>query len=203
MPWVEALGYLAAAAVVASIALRQVVRSRVLALIGAGGFVAYGVLSGAWPVAVAAVALGVANALRLRREVTPQGPAEISAITIEPHHPFLDDFLRANLPDIHRSQPEFELDAPAGFALIVTRHGLPAGVVIGRPQGTELEVILDYVTPRYRDSRSGRWLFGEGRAKFSEAGITRLVASPTTYEHRTYLETLGFRPEGARMVLDL
>nr|NLI49593.1 YgjV family protein [Propionibacterium sp.] len=206
MNWVEGLGYLASVLCVVALGMRQVVRLRTISFIGGVVFVAYGLLIGSWPVVLTNGAIAILNVWRLGQELrsTPTGaPAEIAAVPIEPHHPFLDDFLRANLPDIQRSQPDFDLADEPEFARLITRHGLPAGVFLGRPQATELHVVLDYVTPRYRDSRSGRWLFGEGRSTFTEAGFQRIVASPRTYEHRTYLEALGFHPEGSHLVKEL
>ena len=94
-------------------------------------------------------------------------------------------------------------DADAPFVRLITRHGFPAGIVMGRPEGQELTIVLDYVTPRYRDSRQGRWLYGDGKATFTDAGFKRLLASTRTHEHQTYLEGLGFRPEGAWLVKSL
>ena len=171
------------------------------------------VLLGSWPAALGSLVIGVVGGAFVRPRLGrgPGGrhsaghgsPSEISAIAVEPTHPFLVDFLRTHLSDIQRSQPDFTLaDVPA-FALLVLRQGLPAGVFLGEPQGQELTMVLDYVTAGYRDSKSGRWLFGDGRTAFTKAGFKRLVASPTTYEHRTYVETLGFRPEGSRLVREL
>ncbi len=204
MPWwVEGLGYLASALCVLALGMRQVVRLRTISFMGGVVFVVYGLLIGSWPVVITNGAIAVLNVWRLRQELSAPAASDIAAVPIESHHPFLDDFLRTHLSDIQRSQPEFTLDAEPEFARIITRHGLPAGIFLGRPQGTELDVVLDYVTPRYRDSRSGRWLFGDGRTTFTAAGFRRLVASPTTYEHRSYLEALGFVPEGTRMVKEL
>lgn len=206
MNWVEGLGYFASVLCVIALGMRQVVKLRTISFIGGIVFVVYGLLIGSWPVVLTNGAIAALNVWRLWQELrpTPAGaPSEIAAVPIEAHHPFLDDYLRANLPDIRRSQPEFNLDDEAGFIRLITRHGLPAGVFIGRPVGSELHAVLDYVTPRYRDSRSGRWLFGEGSATFTDAGFKRLVATPTTYEHQSYLEAIGFRPEGAHLVKEL
>ena len=206
MNWVEGLGYLASVLCVIALGMRQVVRLRTISFVGGVVFVVYGLLISSWPVVLTNGAIALLNVWRLWQELRPTEPgeaSEIAAVPIEAHHPFLDDFLRTHLSDIQRSQPEFTLDAEPEFARIITRHGLPAGIFLGRPQGTELDVVLDYVTPRYRDSRSGRWLFGDGRTTFTAAGFRRLVASPTTYEHRSYLEALGFVPEGTRMVKEL
>jgi len=204
--WVEGLGYLASVLCVIALGMRQVVRLRTISFVGGVVFVVYGLLISSWPVVLTNGAIALLNVWRLWQELRPTEPgeaSEIAAVPIEAHHPFLDDFLRANLPDIQRSQPGFDLDHEPEFVRLITRHGLPSGVLLGRPEGTELHIVLDYVTPRYRDARSGRWLFGEGRTTFTEAGFRRLVASPRTYEHRSYLETLGFHPEESHMVKDL
>ncbi len=206
MTWVEGLGYLASVLCVIALGMRQVVRLRIISFIGGVVFVVYGLLIGSWPVVLTNGAIALLNVWRLWQEfraAEPGRPSDINAVPIEPHHPFLDDFLRANLPDIHRSQPDFDLADEPEFVRLITRHGLPSGVLLGRPQGTELHIVLDYATPRFRDARSGRWLFGEGRSTFTEAGFQRLVASPRTYEHRSYLETLGFHHEGSHLVKDL
>ena len=201
--WVEGLGYLASALCVLAVAMRHIVRLRIISFIGGIVFVLYGLLIGSWPVVITNGVIAALNVWRLRQELGRGSASEIAAVPIEAHHPFLDDFLRAHLTDIRKSQPGFQLDAEPSFARLITRHGLPAGVLLGEPMGDELHIVLDYVTPHYRDSRQGRWLFGDGRATFTEAGLKRLVANPITQEHRAYLEAVGFRPEGSRLVKGL
>lgn len=202
MDWVDVVGYVASGLIAASLAMRSLVRLRLVSLVGSVAFVAYGALLGSAPVMIANAAAVLFNAWHLRRELSPAASA-ITAVPIDPDAPFLRDFIAANLPDIKRSQPDFSPDDDRPFARLVTRDGLPAGVFLARPLGDELEVTLDYVTPPYRDSRIARWLFGEGRRVFTDAGVRRLVAEASTTEHRTYLESAGFRPEGHRLVKEL
>ena len=200
--WVEIVGYAASILIVVSLAMRSVVKLRFVSLVGSAAFVAYGALLGSVPVLITNAAAVAVNLWHLRRELAPAASA-INAVPIEPDAPFLQDFLAANLPEIRRSQPAFSPTDDYPFARLVTRDGLPAGVFLARRVGDELEVCLDYVTPAYRDSRIARWLFGEGRAVFTGEGIRRLVATATTTEHRTYLEAVGFRPEGSLFVREL
>ncbi|WP_040161526.1 glycoside hydrolase family 15 protein [Nigerium massiliense] len=199
---VELIGYLASALIVISLAMRSLVRLRVVSLVGSLTFVIYGALIGAIPVMIANGAAVLLNIWHLRRELAPAA-STINAVPIEPDAPFLRDFLAANLPEIHRSQPRFDIEGHYPFARLLTRDGLPAGVFLARPLGDELQVTLDYVTPAYRDSRVARWLFGPGRDVFTARGVRRLVAEATTAEHRTYLESAGFRPDGSRFMLTL
>jgi hypothetical protein len=81
---------------------------------------------------------------------------------------------------------------------------MPAGALVGRPAdaGT-LEITLDYVMAAYRDSRIGAWIFGEGSKALRDSGFKRVVTTPTTEIHRSYLQGVGFRVEGAQMVREL
>ena len=139
--------------------------------------------------------------MRLRKELG--GASTITAVPMRPESPFLKDYLTANALEITNSQPDYHPGPNDTFIRLVNREGLPAGVLIGEPAGEELLVKLDYVTPAYRDSLGAKWLFGPGRATFTDAGFTRLVARAHTSVHRNYLELVGFRREGNDYVLDL
>lgn len=201
MNWVELIGYLASALIVASLAMRSIVRLRVLSLIGAVVFVVYGMLTSTWPVVVANAAIAVINIINLRRELSAR--TDMAAIPIDADAPFLADFLAANADEISVSQPDYHPAEADTFVRLLTREGLPAGVLIGEPSGRELVIKLDYVTPAYRDSQIARWLFGRGRSTFTTEGFSRLITEAHTSVHRNYLETVGFHPEGSKFAIDL
>lgn len=201
MTLAEGIGYLASALIVLSLAMRSVVRLRTISLIGSLVFVVYGVMIAAWPVVISNGIIAGLNVYYLVRELRPGRP--IAAVKMPADSAFLADFLDAHAANIAASQPEWRPSEADTFVRLLTREGFPAGVIMGEPAGPELVIHLDYVSPRYRDSRVARWLFGEGRSVFTEAGFTRLVTHATTSLHRGYLEMVGFRPEGGRYVLDL
>lgn len=198
---VELVGYLASALVVLSLTMRSIVRLRVLSTVGGMVFTAYGLMIGSWPIVLTNTAVALVNIWNLRRELAPT--SAVGAVAIEPDAPFLADFLAAHATEIRTSQPDYHPSSADRFVRLLTRDGLPAGVLIGEPAGAELLVKLDFVTPAYRDSQVARWLFGPGRRTFTDAGFTRLVASAPTTMHRHYLELVGFRAEGSAHVLDL
>ncbi|WP_232549455.1 hypothetical protein [Propioniciclava soli] len=201
MTGIDIVGYLASALIVASLAMRSVVRLRTVSLIGSIVFVIYGVAIGAIPVIVSNAAIAVINVWYLRRELTPA--TQMAAVPVAHDEPFLRDFLDANAIEITNSQPDYHPSPRDSFVRLLTRDGLPAGVFMAEPVGNELLVKLDYVTPAFRDSRVAAWLFGAGRSTFTEDGYERLVAHAHTTVHRTYLEMMGFHREGTAYVLDL
>ena len=201
MIWFDIIGYVGAAFIVASLAMRSMVRMRWLAIIGALLLLAYGVLIAAWPVAIANAVFAVISVTQLRRELG--SGTTFTAVPLDPTEPFLADYLGGNAGEIANSQPEYHPSPHDTFVRLINRDGLPAGILIGEPAGNELLIKLDYVTPAYRDSTQARWLFGPGRAVFTEAGFSRLVANAHTSVHRNYLELLGFHREGGAYVLDI
>lgn len=192
----ELVGYAASALVVASLAMTSVVRLRILSLVGSVTFVVYGALIGSVPIMVTNAAIAALNVWFLRKEFGSgtSGGVDLGASLIRADSPFLIDFLAFHRDDIDRFQPDFEMPTAGDvIALLLTRDGLPAGVLVGRRIADCLHIDLDYVLSAYRDSRIGRWIFGDDHEVFTALGISRLIAHAHTDTHRKYLERVGFR----------
>jgi hypothetical protein len=193
---VELVGYVASALVVLSLTMTSVVRLRVVSLFGSITFFVYGTLIDSVPIMITNSSIAVINIWFLRKEFASGGPRgrDLGVSHIRPDSPFLADFVAFHLADIHHFQPDFHL--PAGddvVTLLLNREGLPAGLLIGRRQGSTLIIDLDYVLGPYRDSRLGQWLYGPGADVFRADGIAQLRSAGTTDTHRKYLERVGFR----------
>ena len=191
----ELVGYLASALVVLSLTMTSVVRLRIVSFCGSITFLVYGALIGSVPIMITNGSIAVINVWFLRKEFASGQPSgrDLGVSRIRPDSPFLADFVAFHLIDIHRFQPDFRV--PTGddvVTLLLTREGLPAGLLIGRRRGSTLTIDLDYVLGPYRDSRLGRWLYGAGASVFRSDGITELRSAGTTAEHRKYLQRVGF-----------
>ncbi|WP_353081204.1 GNAT family N-acetyltransferase [Tessaracoccus lapidicaptus] len=189
---IESIGYLASALIVVSLAMTSVVRLRIISLLGSLAYTVYGSLIGAWPVVIANGVIVLLNIWNLRKEF--RRPGDLGVASIDASAPFLEDFLKHHLPDIHRHMPEFEAQK-ANTAYVYMREGMPAGAVMGVREGTNLHLTLDYVLPAFRDSRLGKWLYREGAGALTKEGITTLTASPGVALHRDYLVEVGFSPD--------
>ena len=193
---VELVGYLASALVVLALTMTSVVRLRMVSLAGSITFFVYGTLIDSVPIMITNGSIAVINVWFLRKEFASGGPhgRDLGVSHIRADSPFLADFVAFHLIDIHRFQPDFHL--PKGddvVTLLLNRDGLPAGLLIGRRDGSTLTIDLDYVLGAYRDSRLGRWLYGPGATVFRADGIDQLRSAGTTDTHRKYLERMGFR----------
>jgi hypothetical protein len=196
----ELVGYLASTLVVASLAMTSVVRLRAISLGGSITFVVYGVLIGSVPIMLTNASIAMLNTWFLSRELG--GRRDLGAVVVPPDSPFLLDFLAHHANDIATFQPEYDVTAPFDFALVLTRDGLPAGVVLGSRVGDRLDIDLDYVLKAYRDSRLGSWLYTSGSGVFRSAGITEVTSAAGRNTHPGYLTRVGFEydPERARFI---
>jgi len=198
---IELVGYLASALVVVSLAMSSVVRLRIASAIGSLLFIVYGSLLPSIPIILTNVATLGLNLWYLRKEFTSR--TNLGAVPIDAAQPFLVDFLQSHADDIRATQPDFDAARPGDFALVLTRDGLPAGAVVGEPDGDTLRLRLDYVMHAYRDTKLGSWLYTTGRRAFTDAGFSRLVAKPTTDVHTRYLRRVGFTEDGQGLAVNL
>ena len=194
---VELVGYLASALVVLALTMTSVVRLRMVSLAGSITFFVYGSLIDSAPIMITNGSIAVINMWFLRKEFASGSPhgRDLGVSHIRADSPFLADFIAFHLIDIHRFQPDFRL--PTGddvVTLLLNRDGLPAGMLIGRRDGSTLTIDLDYVLGAYRDSRLGRWLYGPGAQVFRADGFDQLRSAGVTDTHRKYLERVGFHP---------
>ena len=154
--------------------------------------------------------IAVINLWFLRQEffVGAARRSDLGVSAIRSDSPFLTDFVEYHAADIGRFQPDFHMPPGADvLSLLLTRDGLPAGLIVGRRDGDELTIDLDYVLREHRDSRLGQWVFGPGADVFRNAGLRRLRASASTDVHDKYLRRVGFDTapdaDGGQLVLDL
>lgn len=201
----QILGYAASILIATSLLMRSIVRLRIINMAGAATFSLYGFLIGAYPVGILNLMTASINAvqlirLRRRREI-------FRILEIRPDAPYLHYFLEFQANDIRRFFPRFAYDSEPGegqrLALFVLRDLVPAGVLLGRIQGERLEVDLDYVVPQYRDTKVGRFLFGDEADFFRARGVREILSPADTDVHAHYLLHMGFEATGDRRLYRL
>lgn len=188
--WQELVGYLASALVVTSLAMTSVVRLRLISLAGSVTFTTYGFLIGSVPIIITNASIACLNVWFLSRELG--GRRDLGAVVVPTDSPFLADFLANHARDIQVFQPGYDPGHVPDVAIVLTRDGLPAGVVLGDRHDDCLDITLDYVLRAYRDSRLGDWLFGAGAGVLRDAGFERVSTPGGNETHRSYLARIGF-----------
>ncbi len=194
---IEIIGYIASALIVLSLLMASVLKLRIINLIGAAVFTAYGVLIASWPVILtnaAIVLIDVYYLVVMLRDRARSGYFEVVAV---PHDsPVLERFVAHHLEDVHRFQPSFDGLSDQHRTWMVLRDGTTVGAVAGQATARDRVTIdLDYVTREHRDFTAGEVLFGH-RGAFTDTAV--LETRGETAAHRRYLARMGFERDGDR-----
>ena len=184
----ELFGYLGSFLVLVSMLMTSVVRLRVINLIGSAIFATYAILIRSYPTALlngCLVGINLYHLFRLRQatgktyEIQPLNAGEgFAAWFVQKYQEDIGRFF----PSVH---PE-EANNAEGFAVFFEDQA--AGILLGKRNGSNFEVLLDYTTPTFRDCSVGEYLYSQ----LPSFGITHLFCMASSPEHNQYMEKMGF-----------
>ncbi|MCF6377259.1 GNAT family N-acetyltransferase [Nocardioides KLBMP 9356] len=200
--WLDVLGWGGSALLVYSLLQASVLRLRVLNAIACVILIVFNAMLEVWPmvgmntVLVLINACFIAQLLRQRHDDTAYEVLEVS-----PSDEYLRHVLRVHGADILKFNPGFVHDpSSTQDAFLVQKGDETVGVVLLREDGDTAHVLLDYVTPRYRDFSPGEFVW-RSSGLLAERGIRHVVTPPGMVG--AYYDRLGFTRDGAAWVLHL
>ena len=197
---VEIIGYVGSALVLVSMLMTSVVRLRMINLTGSVIFSVYALMIRSYPTAIMNICLAGINVfylVRLLREQKIYDP-----VRTDRNDAYFSYLLEHFLEDIHIWFPEFKADdTGSDVAYLICCEQQPAGLFLGKNDGSgNLEVVLDYATPVYRDSSVGRFLYDH----LAKEGYKSLIFRQNAARHVPYMEKMGYKNIGDNSyVLDL
>ncbi|MDD2279874.1 MAG: hypothetical protein PHD06_13130 [Bacteroidales bacterium] len=188
----EWIGYGASLIIALSMTLNSIVKFRIINLIGAALFSAYGFMIGSIPVGVMngfIVAVDVYFLIQFFSKKDYFETLEVSSL-----NKYMLKFLDFHSHDILKFYPDFSyMPNDNTVQYFVLRNMAVAGILIAEKQDSNtLKVILDYVIPEMRDFKNGRFAYLNLRKKFLDCGYQRLIADKTDPIHVKYLLKMGF-----------
>lgn len=188
----ELVGYVASVIVAISLTMSSVLRLRVINLVGSAMFAIYGLLIGAIPVAVLNGAIVLVNVHHIVGML--QAKEYFRLLKLRPDSDYLRYFLGFYAKEILSILPDFEYQpTPKQVTLFILRDCAPVGVFIAEEKTDGvLQVVLDFVIPRYRDLKIGKFLFVEQAEFLRERGIREVVIAPRSKGFDKYLMNVGF-----------
>jgi len=191
--WVEWLGYLASFVVLISLTMSSIIKLRWINMLGCLLFAYFGYLVSSPPVLFANLGIAVINVYFLYKIYSTR--EEFKIINAATDSDYYRHFLAVNSTEIGKQIPMALLEKEH-TALYMLRDNEIAGVLIGEEDGKgALDIKLDYVIPRYRDYKLGKYFFSDHPGFFRERGITTLKATADDETHRNYLEKIGFKQQ--------
>lgn len=201
--WLDVLGWGGSALLIYSLLQTSVLRLRVLNLVACIVLTVFNALLAVWPMVGMNLALVAINAWFIATLVRQRDDEAVyEVLGVSPSDEFLRHVLRVHEDEIRRFNPDFVHDPAADDheAFLVQKGDETVGVVLVRLEGQTARVILDYVTPRYRDFSPGQFVWRRSNI-LAGLGIKRVVTPPGMVS--PYYDKLGFRREGDSYVLEV
>lgn len=188
---IEIFGYIGSALVVVSMLMSSIVKLRVVNTVGSIVSGIYALIVGAFPLVLMNGCLIVINLYNLFKLLKTKQVYDL--VDGNADDAFVAYFLERYADNIKACFPGFKKEDACGKkAYIVCCDGNPAGVLVGDEKDGEIDMLIDYSTPSYRDCSVGTYLYSQLPAK----NIKKLVyAQNKTELHVSYMNKMGFVQE--------
>lgn len=198
MVYIEWVGYLGSALVVVSIMMSSIIRLRWFNLTGAIIFSVYGFAIGALPVGLLNLFLTFVNVYYLLKIYNHKELFKVLPINIENSYlDFFADYYKKDIsiyfPDFYENFKNQKLGSTNPICFLLLRNAAVAGVFMGtKSDNGELSITIDYVTPEYRDFKTGKFIYFRNLGYFASLGINKLTSCSKNSKHHDYLKKMGF-----------
>ncbi|MGM0496828.1 MAG: hypothetical protein ACQESJ_02835 [Bacteroidota bacterium] len=195
LPLIEWIGYLASLLVLISLMLSSILKLRLVNLFGSTIFSFYGFFIGSLPVGIMNFVIALANIYYLYHLYSHKERFDV--LEVRSDAAYLKKFIDYYQDDILKFFPDFSRLDNSDIILLVFRDLKPAGAFVGVSKNKEeLQIKLDYVTPQYRDSKLGSYIYTKYSNFFKEKGYKVLTCNTHIKTHQKYLKKMGFTSEG-------
>lgn len=194
MEFLSWFGYLASGIIALSMTMNSILKFRWINLFGAGSFCLYGILLGAWPVALLngfIVGVDIFYLIKIynRKEL-------FDIIEIPSNSTYLSRFFTYYGADIERFQPGFRFQPMAHtLSYYLLRDMNIAGIFLADKEGSNLLIRLDYVIPAFRDFKNGKFLYNKLIPELKQMGIKAIRVDASTPENDLYFKKIGFEKD--------
>lgn len=186
---IELIGYLGSLLVVISMLMTSLTKLRIVNTIGGVIFTIYALIIQSYPTAIMNLCLVIINLYRLY-QIRKSGPHYQMYETTgkDTSLQYLVEYYKS---DILHFFPDTDTEAlkECNAVFMVVGETTPAGFLIGnRIEADTIDVIVDYSTPKYRDTSLGKYLYEE----LSKRGIRKLRFAVSSVDHEGYMKKMGF-----------
>ena len=189
---IEAIGYLSSFLVLISFLMVSVFKLRVVNSIGSIIFTIYAFIIHSYPTAIMNMCLVLINIYYLVK-MSRKAENVYSFVKVDVNDSLLKYTIDRYREDIEKCFPGISMDFTAANSNYVVCHeGKPAGILLGIRHHDDVEILLDYSIPEYRDFSIGKFLF----SKLPEDGIKTLIYRGSDAHHKDYLAKTGFINKG-------
>ena len=178
--WLDLFGWIGSALLIVSLLQTRVLRFRLLNLGASIILVVFNALVAVWPMVGMNVATSTINVFFIVRMLRDRhSETAYDVLEVGPGDAYLRHFLGVHESDIERHQPGFSAGRLGGLDLAFQAQcgDETGGGVLIRGEGEVAQVLLDYVTPRYRDFSPGEFVWRQA-TRLRNRGFRKVVTPP-------------------------
>ncbi|MBQ8995623.1 MAG: YgjV family protein [Oscillospiraceae bacterium] len=188
--YIELFGYLGSLLVLVSFLLTSVVKLRIVNTIGSVIFAIYALIIHSYPTAVMNFCLVGINLYYLWKMSKAEKVYDLTSVKEDDY--YLAYLLNKYGEDIKTTFPGVDLDTEKiDRAYVISCEGKPVGITLGKDDGENLNLTLDYTIPQYRDFSVGKFLF----SRLTELGYKTATYDGSVENHQAYLQATGFEED--------
>ncbi|TIC79758.1 YgjV family protein [Nocardioides sp. GY 10113] len=203
--WLSLFGWLGSALLIVSLLQTRVLRFRLLNLSASVILVIFNALVAVWPMVGMNLATSAINIFFITRMLRGRhSEAAYQVLEVGAGDAYLRHFLGVHEADIARHQPGFSAGGlgEGDLAFQVQTGDETVGVVLIRREGEVAQVLLDYVTPRFRDFTPGEFVWRQA-PRLRDRGFRKVVTPPGMLAPYYHHLPQDWRPVGPAYELGL
>lgn len=195
MIW-EIIGYAGSAIVLISLLMSSIVKLRIINAVGSLIFCVYALKINSIPTAVMNICIVFIDVYFLIKLL--RGSTSFSYCESSLSDPTLKHMIELYKDDIAQFFSLDKLDA-ADHIYMIFNEDTFAGITAGKASGSEIELLMDYSSPKYRDCKVGKYLHSEILPKSFDSS----VYTQGNEKHIPYLEKIGYVKDGDKFRMKL
>jgi len=191
--YIDLLGYVASFIILVSLTMKSIVKLRWINAAGSVLFVVFALVTRSLPTVAMNIGIIVIDLWYISR--LSRNKSDYQLVKAERGSAYLEFFFRKHEAEISEIFGESAFAEAKGFSYFVCDNEIAGLFAWKENSTTECQILIDYVTLRYRDTKIGSYFFDRQLPLFREKGYTRFTYNNVGRRHWKYLEKIGFRHE--------
>ncbi|MFA5624265.1 MAG: hypothetical protein WC966_04300 [Bradymonadales bacterium] len=186
----EVIGYIGSVVIITSLMMTSIVKLRVINAIGAVIIVVFSILTNSYPNALMNMGAFIIDIYYLYRIKNVRESFEL--VKANPESDYFKWFYNKNYKEIEKFNESIDY-LRAEMLYYYVRNNEVAGLLAwNKGENGEAKILLDFVTPAFRDCKVGRYFFSHKNAFFRKNGVLSFVTYTNNSAHANYLKKINF-----------
>ena len=188
--YIDLLGYVASFIILVSLTMKSIVKLRWINAVGSLLFVVFAFLTKSTPTIVMNLGIILIDLWYVLGITVKR--SDYHLVKAERGSAWLEFFYQSNRIEIDDIFGLEAFDEAKSFSYFVCNNEIVGLLAWKELSPVECRIMIDFVTPRFRDFKIGRYFFTQHLSIFREKGHSRLVYENVGKRHWKYLAKLGF-----------